>query len=84
MPQEVLHLKNINPYSKTAAMDKKDEEYERKAKIRETHGEALIEKATEIAVKTEVNGSYYETTWKKGEVLLDEIDRAGYMLVKKT
>ena len=50
-------------------------EIKRKKEIRKTYSKEYIDLATKVALNYEVNGSYLETTWKKGEVLLNELEK---------
>lgn len=59
------------------------EEEERKQELKDRFTDEEIKVATNAVVKCEVSASYYETIWKKGLVLLDELDKLGYKIVKK-
>lgn len=59
------------------------EEEERKQELKDRFTDKEIKVATDAVVKYEVSASYYETVWKKGLVLLDELDKLGYKIVKK-
>lgn len=59
------------------------EEEERKQELRSRFTDEEIKVATDAVVKYEVSASYYETVWKKGLILLDELDKLGYKIVKK-
>lgn len=59
------------------------EERKKKDELSKKFSKEEIHTASEIFTRTEVTMSYLETIWKKGMVLLDEVDKAGYKLVKK-
>lgn len=59
------------------------EEEERKQELKDRFTDEEIKVATNAVVKYEASASYYETIWKKGLVLLDELDKLGYKIVKK-
>lgn len=59
------------------------EEEERKQELRSRFTDEEIKVATDAVVKYEVSASYYETVWKNGLILLDELDKLGYKIVKK-
>ena len=59
------------------------EEEERKQELKERFNDEEIKAATDAVVKYEVSATYYETIWKKGLILLDELDKLGYKITKK-
>jgi hypothetical protein len=61
----------------------REQELKLKEELTKKFDPLSIQVATNAIVRYEVEISYLETTWKKGLVFLNELNKLGYRITKK-